>query len=219
MPTATGLDPDDETVTSGPSSANTPVATAGPALSIVKSALLDDINANGLADAGETISYSFVVTNTGNVSIADAAVNDEKVTGICPSVVSLAPGESTAFTADAYTVTPTDVVDGEVTNTATAVAIEAGGSEVISEKSTVVTKTGATPVPVPTTPPSTGVDAIPPASPPAVSIATPAGLASTGSDPIPTALVGAILALLGASAVVASGRSRRKGMNGIARQS
>ncbi|MFT4187064.1 MAG: CshA/CshB family fibrillar adhesin-related protein [Aeromicrobium sp.] len=115
-----------------------------PGLELEKIAELQDANGNGYADAGETIDYSFVVSNTGNLSAYDVTVEDPKVTGITPaSVTQLAPegvdtddpsyadaeiGEVT-FTADPYVVTADDLTDGTVQNTATATGT-IGGEEV-----------------------------------------------------------------------------------------
>lgn len=55
-------------------SQNTIPADAG--LNVVKTGTLVDGNGNGLADVGETINYTYVVTNNGNVGIDDVAIND-----------------------------------------------------------------------------------------------------------------------------------------------
>ncbi|MFT4187065.1 MAG: CshA/CshB family fibrillar adhesin-related protein [Aeromicrobium sp.] len=103
-----------------------------PSMTLEKSAELQDSNGNGLADVGETINYSFVVTNTGNMVIRDLVVTDDKVTGITPETVAElypaemedvpddAPQGSVTFTADPYVVTTADLADGSVQNTASA---------------------------------------------------------------------------------------------------
>jgi uncharacterized repeat protein (TIGR01451 family) len=109
---------DDETV----------ALTAAPALSVAKSGVLDQ-KGNGRADAGDTVAYSYVVSNTGNVTLTNITVTDDKIddapTNIdCPSggttnvVASLAPGASQTCVAT-YTVTQADLNEGSVTNTAT----------------------------------------------------------------------------------------------------
>jgi uncharacterized repeat protein (TIGR01451 family) len=70
---------------------------------------------------GEQINYSYLVTNTGNVSIPTISISDPKVTGIsCPTPAApgLAPGASETCTAAPYVVTQADVDAGGVTNTA-----------------------------------------------------------------------------------------------------
>ena len=71
------------------------------------------------ATAGSTIDYSFVVTNTGNVTLDPVSRLLIPKTGpvSCPVTV-LAPGESTTCTAT-YTLTQADVDAGHVANTAT----------------------------------------------------------------------------------------------------
>lgn len=91
-----------------------------PGLQVVKTAQLDDANGNGLADPGETIVYSFAVTNTGNVTMFDIRVVDPMLEGLLPGPVEqLAPGVTVTLTADPYTVRPADVRGGAVVNVAT----------------------------------------------------------------------------------------------------
>ena len=98
-----------------------------PAISVVKTATLHDTitaaNTAGKADAGETISYSFLVTNTGNVTLTGVAVTDPKLgSAVTCNPTTLAPGANATCTpAAAYTVTSGDVAAGKpVINTATA---------------------------------------------------------------------------------------------------
>ena len=113
------------TVTS-PTDTETVTAVQGPALTLVKS-----ITAGTPYDnVGDVLSYSFVVTNTGNVSLAGpVTVADNRATDeSCPAVTTvgnldgkLDPGESLTCTAS-YTVTQGDLNNGSVTNTASATA-------------------------------------------------------------------------------------------------
>ena len=75
-----------------------------------------------------TITYSYLVTNTGNVTITDLAVTDDNVDAapVC-DVTTLAPTETTTCTA-VHTVTQADLDAGTVTNNATAAAPPAGGT-------------------------------------------------------------------------------------------
>jgi uncharacterized repeat protein (TIGR01451 family) len=111
-----------QATTSQPSSATVTVDRT-PALSLVKSAQLAT---PGEIRAGDRITYSFVITNTGNVTISDPGVEEGAFTGTgtlgattCENGDPLAPGAQLLCSA-AYTVTQEDVDAGEVTNTAVA---------------------------------------------------------------------------------------------------
>lgn len=124
------------------------VGVANPALSLVKDASLNDTNGNGRADVGETIDYTFLVTNTGNVTVEGINVVDSKVTGLTPSDFTLEVGEDQLVTADPYVVTAADVAAGRIVNTATAEGRGVSGGRVAaSAPSTVTTPTAAPPRP------------------------------------------------------------------------
>jgi uncharacterized repeat protein (TIGR01451 family) len=73
------------------------------------------------AAVGQVIAYSYLVTNSGNVTITGPfTVSDDRSTDeSCPPTPALAPGASVTCTAT-YTITAADLVAGSVTNTATA---------------------------------------------------------------------------------------------------
>ncbi|WP_308130493.1 gliding motility-associated C-terminal domain-containing protein, partial [uncultured Flavobacterium sp.] len=91
-----------------------------PAIALIKTATFNDSNNNGIAEVGETITYNFTVTNTGNVSLSDVTVTDP-LPGVVVSggPITLAVGESdsTTFTA-IYTITQADINAGSVSNQA-----------------------------------------------------------------------------------------------------
>ncbi len=91
-----------------------------PLLSLTKTGVFNDLNANGLADAGETISYSFLVENKGIVDLENVTVTDPKLT-ILGSPIALAVGANSGnhFTGT-YTLTQDDINLGYVDNTAQA---------------------------------------------------------------------------------------------------
>ncbi|MFS3129420.1 sortase domain-bontaining protein [Nocardioides sp. Bht2] len=130
--TASGTGPGGGSVTSDPDGSSTGLVPHAPGLSIDKVSELDDANNNGLADVDETISYTFTVQNTGNVTISGISVTDPMVSGVSPSNVTLAPGASRVFTADDYVVTQADVDWGSVVNIATVTGTRPGGA-VVSE--------------------------------------------------------------------------------------
>lgn len=107
-----------------------------PGLTVEKDGDLDDENGNDRADVGETITYSFEVTNTGNTTLENVRVQDERVRGITPATATLAPTDSQTFTADPYTVTQADVDAGEVLNSATARGNVPGSAETTSDPDT-----------------------------------------------------------------------------------
>ena len=94
-------------------STDTPIA-AGPAITLDKQAGVPSGDA-----AGDTIAYTFLVTNTGNVTLTGVTVDDPLVGAVSCPVTTLAPGASTTCTAT-YTLTQADVDAGVVDNTATA---------------------------------------------------------------------------------------------------
>ncbi|MBF4514133.1 LPXTG cell wall anchor domain-containing protein [Plantibacter sp. VKM Ac-2885] len=118
----------------------------------MKSASRDAVTA-----AGQVIQYSFLITNTGNVTLHDVSVSEGTFTGTgtlsavkYPTRVLL-PGQSTTATAE-YTVTAADLANGPLRNTATATGTPPGGTPISSPPSSVT-------VSVPPKPPlaSTGV--------------------------------------------------------------
>jgi uncharacterized repeat protein (TIGR01451 family) len=119
--TATGVDPaGNKTPVANPSSTTVPAVTPAPAITIQKIAAAQNGDQTAIT-VGETIQYSYDVTNTGNVTLSAVAVSDPTGgTVTCPSA-SLAPGQSETCKANnPYTVTQTDVDRGGVTDTATA---------------------------------------------------------------------------------------------------
>jgi uncharacterized repeat protein (TIGR01451 family) len=101
-------------------------------ISLVKTALgYHDANANNVADAGDTIDFSFAVMNGGNVTLHDIGVADldgaVAVTG--STITALAPGatDSTSWSGS-YVIQQIDVDAGFHDNTAVANGTEASAS-------------------------------------------------------------------------------------------
>ena len=96
----------------------TVTAVRTPALTIVKTA-----TPTSYSSVGAVISYSYLVTNSGNVTLSGPfTVSDDKSSDeSCPALVpnSLAPGASTTCTAS-YTISQADIDAGSVTNIASA---------------------------------------------------------------------------------------------------
>ena len=127
---ATGTDPRGDDVRSDEDREDVPAAPANPALTVRKSATLHDEDGDGLADVGETVTYRYVVTATGNVSVHGVRVTDDRVRVRCPQV-TLAPGERVTCTAS-RTVTQADVDGGAAVNVATAHGTGPSGQSVTS---------------------------------------------------------------------------------------
>jgi hypothetical protein len=107
----------------------TPLA---PALTLVKS-----VRPLVAAGVGTTVTFSYLVTNTGNVTLTDVHPTDTSFSGTgtpspitCP-VTTLAPGQHETCT-DTYKLTQADVNARKVTNTATATGTPPSGPPVTS---------------------------------------------------------------------------------------
>ncbi|WP_173932379.1 DUF11 domain-containing protein [Chelativorans sp. Marseille-P2723] len=101
----------------------------GPGLSLIKQGVWND-DGNGIAEEGETITYTFTVRNTGGVPLNDITVDDPNIPSIPGSpITSLAAGASQILTTT-YTLTPADIAAGQVVNAATVTGRSSEGVEV-----------------------------------------------------------------------------------------
>jgi uncharacterized repeat protein (TIGR01451 family) len=82
------------------------------ALNVVKQASVDT------ASVGQAITYTYTVTNTGNVSLQDIRADDDRLGAISLATTTLAPGEITTGTAT-HTVVVGDLLRGPLVNTVT----------------------------------------------------------------------------------------------------
>ena len=115
-----GKNPANATVTSNPSSTSTPVAQTS-ALQLTKSAAVTDVNANGKTDLGDQVTWSFLVKNTGTVTVTTVAVTDPTAGAISCPATTLAPGRLDDLHVDVRTPSPRPTsTPGVVNNTATA---------------------------------------------------------------------------------------------------
>ncbi|MGH3690419.1 MAG: DUF7507 domain-containing protein [Microbacterium sp.] len=92
-------------------------------ISLLKSAAaVVDANGNGRTDAGDTIAYTFTVTNVGTTTLTGITVSDPRLgAAVTCEATELAPGESTVCAAGAPAVlTQAEIDAGEIENTATA---------------------------------------------------------------------------------------------------
>ncbi|QND54986.1 DUF11 domain-containing protein (plasmid) [Phyllobacterium sp. 628] len=129
-------------ITSMPSSVTSPIQ-QDPKIEVTKTGKVSDVNGNGFIDAGDTITYNFVVTNVGNVVVNDIAPIDagptfngktaaNKLGAFSPGLTAIAPGQNHTFTAT-YTLAQSDVdgaagVKDGVLNKATARGYYRGGA-------------------------------------------------------------------------------------------
>ena len=118
---SSGVTPAGETVVSPNSSASVP-GTSSPALTLVKTA-----DPTTVAAPGDQVGYGFMVTNTGNVTLAGsrstrppspAPARAPVVT--CPRGAALDAPNANVTCSATYSVTQADIDAGSITNTATA---------------------------------------------------------------------------------------------------
>ena len=89
-------------------------------LELEKSSQLSDTNNDGFIGVGDVITFSFVVTNTGTVPIANVNISDPQLSILSSFAGTLNPGDSYFGASAMYTVTAADVAAGEYVNQATA---------------------------------------------------------------------------------------------------
>ncbi len=150
-----------------------------PSVSLLKTAKVSPAADQNGFKVGDTIAYTFKVTNTGNVDLNVVAVSDPAggaVTCPVPAAPGLAPGASETCTGNTpHVVTASDLTAGKVTDTATATGIDTGGKiSAPSDPSTAVV-------------PATTAAAAPPATPSAgrpatITLEAPNGLGAISTD-------------------------------------
>jgi hypothetical protein len=121
---ATGLDPLTTLVRSQGSAT---VAIAHPAITLVKTATPASVN------PGQTVTYSYLVTNVGDVPLTNVTVNDN-VLGLIGTIASLAPGASQTLTR-AVVITATS----PITNIGTVAAVDPFGAVVNGTSTATIT--------------------------------------------------------------------------------
>lgn len=153
---------------------------AAPSLALVKTASLSEAT-----QVGQKITYSFVVTNTGNIDLHDIAIAEGSFSGkgalpapTCPAE-PVVPGASVTCST-VYTVVAADLTGAAITNTASASATTPGGAAVESADSAAQ---------VPTVKPVVG-------------------LATTGGEPSGTWVLSGVAALAVGAAALAFARRR-----------
>jgi hypothetical protein len=118
--TVSGTDPDGNTITDNVT-ASVELAYA-PSIEVTKSA--DKTSAT----LGDNITYTYTITNTGNVTVDNITLTDDKLGTITLSTTNLAPGENVTATAT-YTATISDL-PGPIINTATVTGTDPTGESI-----------------------------------------------------------------------------------------
>ena len=142
-----------------------------PGLAMTKTAIGNDTNGDGVIDDTETITFTFELTNTGNVKVSNIWIDDPLLiaAGVpvtCPKT-ALAVAESMTCWSEPYPVTAEQAQLGVVANTATALGEVPGGDPLDPADDVTVSGSVTTPVQVHATVPlsrampRTGADAIP----------------------------------------------------------
>ncbi|MFN3851964.1 MAG: beta strand repeat-containing protein, partial [Spirosomataceae bacterium] len=149
--------------------------TQNPKVQLVKTAALA-----GTGAVGDVITYTFTVTNTGNVTLSNPTISDAKLglTNLAVSPTTLAPAGTGTATAT-YTITQADINAGEVKNTATVTATPPTGPNVtdVSDSGNELVDTPADPDTDPTNDPTV----VPLTPNPKVQLVKTAALAGTGA--------------------------------------
>ena len=115
----TGTTPTGESVSD--TDDDTQPLTRTPQITLEKTGTYVDTPPIHTFNAGDQITYTFTVTNTGNVPLTNITVTDQSITVTGSPLASLDPGaaDATAFTGT-YTLTQDDIDAGTFTNTAEA---------------------------------------------------------------------------------------------------
>ncbi|WP_113663214.1 beta strand repeat-containing protein, partial [Pedobacter nanyangensis] len=134
----------DDPSTSTPNDPTIVTITSAPKITLVKSGVL--------SSDGNTISYSFLITNTGNVTLNNIVLTDTKL-GLNRTLtgISLAPGANRTETAT-YTLTQADKDAGKVTNSADVNAKDPSAANVTDKSGTTGTNDTPTETAVPANP-------------------------------------------------------------------
>jgi len=121
---------------------NTPIGES-PCIEITKSSVLD-LGPDMIANPGDVVTYNYVITNCGNVSLTEIAVveSQSEFTGTgdlpvpsVPVLQRITPGESTTASAT-YAITQEDIDEGFINNQATASGNDPFGNGVTDQSDT-----------------------------------------------------------------------------------
>jgi gliding motility-associated-like protein len=118
---------------SSSNTSNNPTITplASGTIALIKTATIVDSNGDGIkGNAGDKINYTFIITNTGKVPLANVIVTDPKATvSGSPIMLEVGAVDQISFTA-VYTITLDDLLSGSVSNQAKAEGTDTLGNKV-----------------------------------------------------------------------------------------
>ena len=111
------------------------IACDNPSINVTKDGTYVDTNGNGITNIGDTVTYVFTVTNTGNVPLTNVTITDNNAV-VNGGPISLAVGasDSTTFTA-IHVITQADIDAGQVNNLALASGTPPSGVPVTDDSS------------------------------------------------------------------------------------
>jgi uncharacterized repeat protein (TIGR01451 family) len=112
--TVTGTAPGGATINDA-ATENVDVVDDAPALLVSKSgAITNDVDGDNLADAGDTLTYTYVITNNGNVTVNDVSITDtEDAVGALAFVVPISVTTDNGAAAAGTLGDSTDTVTGD----------------------------------------------------------------------------------------------------------
>jgi large repetitive protein len=165
--TVTATGPTGTTAPDATATVSVPLVPAAPAITAVKSSVVND-GGDGVVNVGDTLTYTYVLTNAGNVTLFDVALAETGFSGAgatpVPAVqsggsdldgeadaIDLAPGDIATFQA-IYTLVQADIDAGDITNQATASADDPLGNPVTDLSGATATDDDPTVTTLPATP-------------------------------------------------------------------
>jgi uncharacterized repeat protein (TIGR01451 family) len=120
--TVTDVSDDGDATNGNDNTTVTVLCTFTSRIAIVKTGIFNDLNADGFAQTGETITYNFTVTNTGNTTLTNIVITDDFLDGLQfpfgTTIDELGPGEINTALQAVYVLTEEDLTEGFVVNQA-----------------------------------------------------------------------------------------------------